>query len=71
MSERREWLSGVLESEFWTIHRGWRVFVRKGLLGPYWHWSILGKGVSVGSVENDRPSAEATAIAEVDRRMGQ
>ena len=61
MSERREWFHGVLESEFWTVYRGWRVFVRKSQLG--WHWSIMGKGVSVGSVENDRPAAEATAWA--------
>lgn len=66
MSERREWFSGVLESEFWTVHKGWRVFIRKGLLG--WHWSIMREGVGVGSVENDRPSAEATAFAEVDWR---
>lgn len=69
MSERREWFSGVLEAEFWTVHKGWRVFVRKGLLG--WHWSIMRHGASVGSVENDRPAAEAAAFAEVDRRMGQ
>lgn len=69
MSERREWFCGVLGSEFWTIHKGWRVFVRKGLLG--WHWSIMQEGVGVGSVENDRPAAEAAAFAEVDRRMGQ
>ena len=68
MGERREWFSGVLESEFWTVYRGWRVFVRKGLLG--WHWSIMREGVGVGSVENDRPAAEASAFAEVDRRTG-
>lgn len=66
MSERREWFCGVLQSDFWTIHRGWRVIVRKGLLG--WHWSIMREGVGVGSVENDRPAAEAAAFAEVDRR---
>ena len=66
MSEQREWYHGVLESEFWTVYRGWRVFVRKGLLG--WHWSITCHGTSVGSVENDRPAAEAAAFAEVDRR---
>lgn len=66
MSERREWFHGVLESEFWTVYRGWRVFVRKSRLG--WHWSIMREGVGVGSVENDRPAAEAAAFAEVDRR---
>ena len=66
MSERREWLHGVLGTEFWTVYRGWRVFIRKSSLG--WHWSIASHGTSAGSVENDRPAAEAAAFAEVDRR---
>lgn len=67
MSEHREWCHGVLESEFWTVYRGWRVFVRKSQLG--WHWSISScHGTSVGSVESNRPAAEATAFAAVDRR---
>ncbi len=69
MSERREWFHGVLESEFWTMHKGWRVYVRKGLFG--WHWSIMREGVSAGGAESNRPAAEATAFAAVDRRMGQ
>ena len=66
MSEQREWYHGVLGSEFWTIHRGWRVFIRKSPLG--WHWSIMREGVGVGGVEHDRPAAETTAFAAVDRR---
>ena len=66
MSEQREWCHGAREAEFWTIYRGWRVFVRKTAFG--WHWSIAREGVGVGSVENDRPAAEAAAFAEVDRR---
>ena len=66
MSNRPEWFHGVLGSEFWTIYRGWRVFIRKSPMG--WHWSIMRDGNSVGSVENDRPAAEAAAFAEVDRR---
>lgn len=66
MSEQQQWCHGAREAEFWTVQKGWRVFVRKGLLG--WHWSIMREGVGVGSVENDRPAAEAAAFAEVDRR---
>ena len=66
MSERREWFCGVLESEFWTVHKGWRVFIRKSPRG--WHWSIMRDGNSVGSVEHDRPTAEAAAFAAVDKR---
>lgn len=66
MGERREWFHGVLESEFWTVYRGWRVFVRKSRLG--WHWSIACHGTGVGGVEHSRPAAEATAFAAVDRR---
>lgn len=68
MSERREWFSGVLESEFWTIYRGWRVFVRKSQLG--WHWSIMREGLGRGSMTDDRPSAEAAAFEAVDRMVG-
>ena len=66
MGERREWFHGVLESEFWTVYRGWRVFVRKGLFG--WRWCIMRDGITQGSIEIDRPAAEATAFAAVDRR---
>lgn len=69
MSERREWFSGVLGSEFWTVYRGWRVFIRKSSLG--WHWSIMREGLGRGSVTDDRPSAEAAAFAAVDRMEGQ
>ena len=66
MSERREWFSGVLEAEFGTVHKGWRVFIRKSPFG--WHWSIMREGVSAGGVESDRPAAEVAAFAAVDRR---
>ena len=68
MSDKTEWFNGVLESEFWTVDRGWRVFIRKSQFG--WHWSIMRDGRSVGSVTDDRPSAEAAAFAAVDRMVG-
>lgn len=68
MSDKTEWFHGVREAEFWTVYRGWRVFVSKGLFG--WHWSIMREGVGKGSAENDRPSAEAAAFAAVDRMVG-
>lgn len=67
MAERREWFSGVLESEFWTVHKGWRVFVRKSQLG--WHWSIMREGLGRGGMTDDRPSAEAAAFEAVDRMV--
>ena len=67
MSEQHEWFSGVLESEFWTMHKGWRVFVRKSQLG--WHWSIMREGLGRGSMTDDRPSAEAAAFEAVDRMV--
>lgn len=68
VSEKTEWTHGVLESEFWTVYRGWRAFIRKSQFG--WHWSIMRNGWSTGSVTDDRPSAEAAAFAAVDRMVG-
>lgn len=68
MSDKTEWFHGVLESEFWTVYKGWRVFVRKSSLG--WHWSITREGLGRGSMTDDRPSAEAAAFAAVDRMVG-
>lgn len=67
MSNQQEWYHGAVPSEFWTIHRGWRVFVRFGLFG--WRWSIMrDDGIAKGSIEISRPAAEAAAFAAVDRR---
>ena len=68
MSDKTEWFHGVLQSEFWTVYKGWRVFVRKGLFG--WRWSIMRQGIGKSGIENNRPSAEAAAFAAVDRMVG-
>jgi hypothetical protein len=68
VSDKTEWFHGVLETEFWTVHRGWRVFIRKSQFG--WHWSIMREGASRGCVTDDRAAAEAAAFAAVDRMVG-
>ena len=69
MSEQREWVYDTLGREYWSLHRGWRVSVHEIHMG--WHWAIIRSGVGAGGVESDRAAAEAAAIAEVDRIMGQ
>lgn len=67
MNGNLEWFHGVLESEFWTVHKGWRLFVRKSQLGG-WAWSVQRGGWSTGSFAEDRSAAENAAIKAVDLR---
>lgn len=66
MSDKTEWFHGVLEAEFWTIYRGWRVFVRKSSFGGF-AWSIQREGRSCGDFALNRTDAENAAIAAVDQ----
>jgi len=65
MSGNLEWFHGVLESEFWTVYKGWRLFVRKSQLGG-WAWSIQRDGRSRGDFAPTRADAERAAIQAVD-----
>lgn len=70
MNGNLEWFHGVLEEEFWTIHEGWRVFVRKSKWGG-WAWSIQREGRSRGDFAATRADAERAAIQAVDQMGGE
>lgn len=66
MNGNLEWFHDVLESEFWTIHEGWRLFVRKSRLGG-WAWSVQRDGRGLGGFASTRADAERAAIQAVEK----
>lgn len=61
-----DWYEGVLETEVWTIYKGWRMFVRKTIAG--WWWKIAQDDERESGIANDRFAAQAAAIAAVDAK---